>query len=179
MLNFKPEQVCCRSSTSNSVSPVNLEPSAGVKLVSCWMFGGCWLESSCDLTEVHPVRAAGGRSADLQSLAGPLETDLGTVIKSLSIHIWILNNWLFFNIQIHLERQHTVLLHWSNKTHCFLLYFSASSLYMNINMQKSWYIFFSVASMSCDPVTPNQHQIMFISGSNKTLLFLLCVWLKD
>ena len=34
-------------------------------------------------------------------------------------------------------------------------------------------IFFSIVSMSSDPVTPNQHQVVFLSVPIKTDLFLL------
>ena len=90
----------------------------GVKLVSGWMFGGYSLGSSCKFTEVRPVSAAGGRLASLpQPHAEPLETDLGTIIKLLSINILI-----------------------------------------------PIIAFFSISSMSCDPVTPSQQQIVLVTN---------------
>ena len=60
----------------------------GLKLVLGWMFSGYSLGSSRDFTEVRPVLAAGGRSAHRpEPRTEPLETDLGTVIKLLSINI--------------------------------------------------------------------------------------------
>ena len=67
-----------------------------VKLVSGWMFGGYSLGSSCYFTEVLPELAAGGRFTHLTEPRGEsLETDLGTVIKLLSINILIQNNCFF------------------------------------------------------------------------------------
>ena len=54
---------------------------------------------SRDFTEVRPVLAAGGRLAHLpEPPAETLDTDLGTVIKLLSINILIQNNCIFFDI---------------------------------------------------------------------------------
>ena len=64
-----------------------------VKLVLGWIFGRYPLGFSCDFTEVRPVLAAGGQLAHLtEPHTESLETDLGTVIKLLSIIILIQNS---------------------------------------------------------------------------------------
>ena len=68
----------------------------GVKLVSGWILGS--LRSSRGFTEVHPVLAAGGQLAHLtEPRTESLETDLGTINKSISINILIQINCSFFN----------------------------------------------------------------------------------
>ena len=90
----------------------------GLKLVLGWIFARYSLVSSRNFTEVR------GWSAHLQSLAESLETDLGTIIKLMSINILIQNNCSF-----------------------------------------------SISSMSCDPVTPIQQQIVLVNWRNETQLF--------
>ena len=97
------------------------------QLVSGWIFGGYSLRSSRDFTEVHPVSAAGGRLAQLpEPSAGSLETDLGTVIKLLSINI-LIQRIAVFSISFMLcgpvnpNQQQIVLVNWTNKTHHFFI----------------------------------------------------------
>ena len=79
---------------------------------------------------------------------GQLETDLGTIIKLLSIIILIQNNCSFFfrycpcHVTQWLQQQ-IVLVNWTNETQVFILYFSAPLFYMNIKMQKLCFCFFS------------------------------------